>query len=442
MDIASTGLKLTQDSRAEQRPAPPTIRMAYLFHRYPSLSHAFHLREVLGLRLRNLHLETASLERPGHNAGTLPPAEAAEAASAFYLSEENGAVPIAAAIAIALAHPVALLRGLAALLRLPGFSLRKGLSWPAALAQALILGRWMHNRNLTHLHAHFGDRASSVAMLVSAAWSIPFSLTVHDPDELLAEKPNHLRAAFQAASFIFCLSDFSRNHALEFADPNEHDKFQVVRIGVDPMMLTPNSRSATSEIAGPGPRTMKLISIGRLVPAKGHSVLLEALYILRQRGIRMRLTLVGGGEDLPELERLAERYGLKEVITFTSALSHSQTLALLRRADLFALAGLSGDIPVALMEAMSLGLPCVSTEVAGIPELIRNGVDGLLVAPGDAVALADALGSVAVDDALRTRIGYSARQRIITQYNLPLNQELLVTSFDDRLRKLAGRRAA
>jgi glycosyltransferase involved in cell wall biosynthesis len=89
------------------------------------------------------------------------------------------------------------------------------------------------------------------------------------------------------------------------------------------------------------------------------------------------------------------------------------------------------------MEAMSLGLPCVSTSVAGIPELIRAGIDGLLVPPANPQALADALEALVLNPDLRKRLGTSARQRVISQYNLPLNQELLAQTFETKLRQLS-----
>ena len=242
----------------------------------------------------------------------------------------------------------------------------------------------------------------------------------------------HLREKIDAAQFVFCISDFCRSQLWQWADPKTWDKFQVIRLGVDPVILTPQSRMTTSGITAPGSRSLELVSVGRLVPAKGHRILLEALRILRERDVAIRLTLIGGGPDLVSLREFVRRSGLDGAVTFTSALSHGQTLAQLRRADIFALASFAEGIPVALMEAMSLGLPCVSTSIAGIPELIRTGVDGLLVAPANSVVLADALESLAADSALRRSLGQSARQRIISQYNLPLNQELLAQSFEER----------
>ena len=174
-----------------------------------------------------------------------------------------------------------------------------------------------------------------------------------------------------------------------------------------------------------------------MVPAKGHRTLLEAVRQLHDRGVYLRVTLIGSGPELTRLQNFVAAYGLDHAVTFTSALSHAQTLALLRKADIFALASFAEGIPVALMEAMSLGLPCVSTSVAGIPELIRAGVDGLLVPPANPQALADALESLVLDSHLRKTLGASARQRVISQYNLPLNQELLAHTFENNLRQLS-----
>ena len=243
-----------------------------------------------------------------------------------------------------------------------------------------------------------------------------------------------LRQKLDAAAFVFCISDFCRSQLCQLTPPSQWEKFQVVRLGVDPVLLTPVFRGAAPAPDEPAEtRALELVCTGRLVAAKGHMVLLEALRLLRTRGLFLRATLIGSGPELPRLEDFVAHYGMTGAVTFTSAMSHAQTLAQLRRADLFALASFAEGIPVALMEAMALGIPCVSTSIAGIPELIRTGVDGLLVPPANAAALAEALEQLATDTRLRKALGTSARQRIIAHYNLPLNQELLANAFEARL---------
>jgi colanic acid/amylovoran biosynthesis glycosyltransferase len=414
--------------------APVSVRMAYLLSRYPAVSHTFFLQEVAGLRARGMGIETASINPPDRSLNDLPDEEAAEAQTTFYLKDGK---PISAAfrlLATVLAHPLVTLRGLGVVASVSMLTLRERAYWLFYLAEALLLGRWMRQRGLNHLHVHFGGAVASVGMLTSAAWRIPCSLTIHGPEELLNTDSYHLREKLTRASFVYCVSDFCRSQLYRLTPPSQWGKLHVMRLGVDPVMLTPQSRTTTSGVNPPGQRTLELVCVGRLVSEKGHHILLEALRLLRERKVPIRLTMIGGGSERSSLEDFVSRHGLTDAVIFTSALAHAHTLAQLRRADIFALASFAEGIPVALMEAMSLGIPCVSTSISGIPELIRTGVDGILVPPANPQALADAIESLAADPALRKSLGHSGRQRIITQYNLPLNQELLAQSFEAHLK--------
>jgi len=405
---------------------PSTLRIAYLLSRYPAVSHTFFLNEVIGLRARGLHIETASINPPDRPLKDLPPIEAVEAATTLYLKDGRHLAASAKLLAIAFANPAAVLRGIAAVLRIPRLTFRQRIFWLFYLAEALLLGRWIRQRGLDHLHVHFGGAVASVGMTTAAAWRIPFSLTIHGPEELLNVDACHLREKVTAASFVFCISDFCRSQLYQLTPSSQWHKFHVIRLGVDPVQLTPPART-------PSTSTVQMVCVGRLVAAKGHRILLEAVRQVRERGVTLRLTLIGAGPELGRLQEFVAHHDLSDAVTFTSALSHSQTLDQVRRADIFVLASFAEGIPVALMEAMSLGIPCVSTTIAGIPELIRSGVDGLLVPPANATALADALEALALDPTLRRELGRSARQRIIADYNLPLNQELLAHSFQAQL---------
>jgi colanic acid/amylovoran biosynthesis glycosyltransferase len=418
--------------------APVTFRLAYLLSRYPASSHTLFLHEVTGLRYRGLGIETASLHPPGRSIDNLPPDEAAEADTTFYLHNDQQFATALRILATIFAHPLVFLRGLACVASTANLTLRQRFAWLEHLAEGLLLGRWMKQRGLPHLHVHFGGPVATVGMLTSAAWGIPWSLTIHGPEELVNSDSYHLREKLDRASFVFCISDFCRSQLYQLTPSSLWPRFEVVRLGVDPVMLSPQSRTNSSAITGPGPRILEIVCVGRLAPAKGHLILLEALRLLRERGAPVRLTIVGAGPDRPVLDAFVALHKLDDQVTLTSALSHTHTLTHLRRADIFALASFSEGMPVSLMEAMALGLPCVSTSVAAIPELIRSGVDGLLVPPANPQALADAIESLASDSAFRKSLGQSARQRIISQYNLPLNQEVLAHSFAARLKASAG----
>ena len=430
---AETGVD-EDDTRPQSVAA--TLRIAYLLSRYPAVSHTFFLHEVLGLRARGLHIETASINAPDRALTDLPELEAVEAATTLYLKAGSKPALIGRVLAICATHPGVLLRGLRRLIAIRGLTLRQRAFWLFYLAEALLLGRWIRERRLTHLHVHFGGAVASVGMLAASAWRIPYSITIHGPEELLNVDAYRLRDKVDQASFVLCISDFCRSQLYQLTDPATWHKFHVVRLGVDPMSLTPQTRSGTS---GAGPalstsaRTLELVCVGRLVPAKGHRILLEALHILRERRVRLHVTLIGDGPERLSLEQYVQGQGLTHAVHFTSALSHAQAITHVARADIFALASFAEGIPVALMEAMALGVPCVSTTIAGIPELIRDGRDGLLVPPANALALADALESLIVDPNLRRSLAHSARQRVISLYNLPLNQELLAQTFEAHL---------
>ncbi len=421
---------LAPAAAAKEVPRLSGVRLAYLLSRYPAVSHTFFLHEVLGLRARGLDIETASINPPDRPLAALPPVEAAEAQTTYYLKAGGTLKALPTLLGILLTRPGVVMRGLGAVLRLSGLTLRRRMFFLLYLAEALLLGRWMHERGLKHLHVHFGGAVASVGMLAAAAWRIPWSLTIHGPEELLNVDAYQLREKVQAADFVFCISDFCRSQLYQLVPPAHWSKFEVMRLGVDPVLLAPASRNTLAEEDG---HVLEIVCTGRLVAAKGHTTLLDALRLLCDRGLLLKLTLIGGGPELTWLEHYAARNGLREWVGFTGALSHPATLAHLRRADIFALASFAEGIPVALMEAMSLGVPCVSTTIAGIPELIRHGIDGLLVPPANAIALADALESMALDVKLRRSLSAAGRQRIITRYNLPLNQELLANAFELRL---------
>ena len=433
--------QITPDVCSEPAAAAPSapqagISVAFLLSQYPAVSHTFLLQEVHGLRARGFRIETASINRPDRPLRSLPAMEAAEAGATHYIKDGKPARALWLAITAALRHPSAALRGLAAIFRLPNLTLRQRSRWLFYLIEALLVGRWMQSRGLRHLHVHFGGAVASVGYLTSIAWKLPFSLTIHGPEELLNTGAYQLREKLRQASFVFCISDFCRSQLCQLTSPSQWSKFTVIRLGVDPARLMPPhpARVASSPL--------RLVCTGRLVAAKGHHILLEALKLLSNRGLPLHTTLIGDGPERTRLENFVRLRGLQNCVTFTSSLSHAETLAHVRNADIFALASFAEGIPVALIEAMAFGVPCVSTSIAGIPELITTGQDGLLVPPANSVALAAAIESLTEDPALRAFLGHSARRRILRDYNLPLNHELLARSFQARLAQCLPCRAS
>jgi glycosyltransferase involved in cell wall biosynthesis len=210
---------------------------------------------------------------------------------------------------------------------------------------------------------------------------------------------------------------------MRIAAPEHWDKMRVVRLGIDPNVFVPMRKSIISE------SVLEILCVGRLVPSKGQLILLRACELLCLKGLSIRVRLVGDGPDRKLLEAFAKEKGIAAI--FEGARSHDETRQLLGQADIFALASFAEGVPVALMEAMAMEIPCVSTSIAGIPELIRDGLDGLLVPASSVEALASALERLIEEPLLRRSLGSAGCKRVLALYNLPQNVAQLACVFSE-----------
>lgn len=386
--------------------------VAYLVSRYPAVSHTFILREVQGLRALGLRVEVASVNPPDRTPAQMTRDEQREA-EATYTLKRHGAAGAAAALVWALAtRPGALWRTLRTAL-----SLGRGLQRVVALAyaaEAAMVLRWMHARGLRHLHVHFGTAAAGVGLLVRTLGAEGLSITIHGPDEFDDVAGQSLPQKVAAADTVVCISQFARSQLMRLTGPAHWAKLKLCRLGVDTQAFAP---PAAATDPGPAPM-LRLLCVGRLTPAKGQRLLLQACARLREEGRHFHLTLVGDGPDRQALEAERARAGLLDCVSLAGALNQDQVRAEFARADVFVLPSLAEGIPVVLMEAMASGVPVVSCPVNGIPELIEDGCNGLLSRPGDAGALAMALGRLMDDAGLRRRLAHNARATIEDGFHL------------------------
>jgi len=416
--------------------APSTPRLGYLTSRYPAVSHTFILREVLGLRARGFEIHTASINAPDRVPERMTIEEAAEAKQTYCL-KAHGWRGAWLALAWALAtRPNALLRTLARALQFG-----RGLKRVYALAyavEATMVVRWMQRRQLTRLHVHFGNEGAAVGALVKALSGASLSITIHGPDEFDDVPGQRLRQKIETADQVICISQYARSQLMRLSDPAQWPKLWLCHLGIDceqfvPQRCSPSSAQVTTTLPHGGfhsrrctqARAIQLLSVGRLAPAKGHSLLLQACAILLDRGVALQLQLVGDGPERSRLQQLARDLGLSEIVRFSGALTSPEVRAALQQAHVFVLPSLAEGIPVVLMEAMASGVACVSCPVNGIPELITHEHTGLLAPPGDAESLATQLQRLATDPALRARLANAGRHRVETAFNAACNLDRL-----------------
>ncbi|TCP39565.1 glycosyltransferase family 4 protein [Rhodovulum marinum] len=387
---------------------PALPRLAYLTSLYPAASHTFILREVTALRELGFQVETCSIRRPAPS-HLIGPEEAAAVASTFHVVPRGR-------------NPVTMLRALGAALRTPGRLLATlALAWRTAppgaagtlkqlfyLAEALVLARHLRMQGIDHLHNHFADPSANVAMLTSALSGIPFSYTLHGPAEIYEPYKWQLREKTARAAFVACISHFARSQAMYFSDPAHWTKIRIVHCGV-----TPERYDRPAPLGGNGTR---LVFVGRLTAIKGLRVLLEAFARARETWPDLHLTLVGDGEDRAHLEALAAPLG--DAVAFTGYRSQEGVAETLAASDVFVLPSFSEGLPVVLMEAMAAGKPVIATQLAGVGELVEEGVSGFLVPAGDAESLAERMVRIAGDPALRETMGAAGQARVRADFDV------------------------
>jgi glycosyltransferase involved in cell wall biosynthesis len=293
----------------------------------------------------------------------------------------------------------------------------------------------MTDRRLRHLHVHFATPACTVGLIAARIFPIGFSFTVHGPDEFYDVHSYRLAEKIAGASFVSCIGYFARSQLMRLSPPEQWGKFEVAPLGVDPDVFRPVAIL---------PRTdrLEILCVGRLVPAKGQHVLIAAFAELALHNRNICLRLIGNGPDEASLKDEVARRGLGHQVIFEGPVNQDRILEFYRRADLFVLPSFAEGIPIALMEAMAMEIPCVSTFIAGIPELIRPDIDGILVAPSDQHALAAAMKRLLDDSDLRSRLGRAGRRRVIEKYNLKRNvahlAAILVRRIEDTTETTAG----
>jgi colanic acid/amylovoran biosynthesis glycosyltransferase len=397
------------------------VRVAYLVSQYPAVNHTFILAEVRGLRALGVEVDTASILASDRGVAGLDPDEADEAGKTFYV-RSLGPLRIAAAQArYFLTHPLQYLRGILLAFRLGKWNLKTAFGNLRSLNEAVVVGQWMERTGIGRLHTHF---ATTTALFVRALFPIQYSATIHGSGEFNDSIGFMIPEKVLAADFVIAISNYGCSQMMRVSRHEDWDKIRIARLGVDTDKIGFRNRKT------PRNGEFEVISVGQLAPAKGTLILLKACKRLIENGHQLRLRLVGDGPDRGRLQAAAQDLGISAQVIFEGAQSHNRVLELYRDADFFALASFAEGIPVVLMEAMAMGIPCVSTRITGIPELIEDGISGLLVPPADAEALAGALERLLGDPDLRARLGQAARDRILRDYNLRNNIERVKALFD------------
>jgi glycosyltransferase involved in cell wall biosynthesis len=401
------------------------IKLAYLISQYPAVSHTFILREILELRRLDFTIHAASINPPDRPPEQLTATERDEAQTTWCVKGQ-GVVGALSALAVTLvANPVGLWRGFRHALRLGGWDVRKLALHSAYFVEAAMLGQWLQREGLTHLHVHFATPAATVGLLTKTIFGVGYSFTVHGPDEFYDAPGYRLADKLQGADFVICISHYAKSQIMKLSPVECWDKYEVCRLGVDPTRFAPVEKIC-SEV-------FELLCVGRLTPAKGQHILLLALQQLVNAGRSVHLNFVGNGPDRASLEAETRRLGLEAVVTFVGAVNQDHILDYYAQADAFVLPSFAEGLPVVLMEAMAMAVPCVTTHITGVPELIQNDVTGVLVAPSDVAGLAFAIAALIDQPDHARQVALAGREKVLADYDLVRNVARLAEVFQLKL---------
>jgi glycosyltransferase involved in cell wall biosynthesis len=392
---------MTQDTDA--RP------VAYLTGDYPKVSHTFILREVNAVRAAGVPVITCSIRKPP--AAEFKGAEEQQArAETFYV--------IAAAkspLRLLKAHARALVRApgawfstlaLATRMRSPGL---KAFFWQLFyFLEAGVLADHLRAQNARHLHNHFGNSSCSVAILAAKLAGIPFSFTEHGPAIFFEVDRWSLPEKIARAKFVVAITHFCRSQLMLFSDPSHWSKIAIVHCGLDPALYHRAAPTFGKRVA----------FVGRLDPVKGALLLIEAMAEVLKTHPDATLTLAGDGPARAPAEAKAAALGITKSVHFAGFMTQPQVADLLANSDMLVLPSFAEGLPVVYMEALASRIPVVASRVAGVQELVEDGVTGFTVPPGDVVTLADRMSRLMSDPDLSARMGAAGRKAVEREHDI------------------------
>ncbi|MCX9083029.1 MAG: glycosyltransferase [Candidatus Methanoperedens sp.] len=284
----------------------------------------------------------------------------------------------------------------------------------------------IHKNRIELIHAHFASMGN-VSRRLSKILGLPYTLTAHAFDIYMYPDVDNLREVMENAHSVVTISDYNKNHLQ--GKIGIMNRIDVIRCGIDINRFSPRRRSMVND-------GIKLLTVTRLVEKKGLEYLIRAIPIVIKEIPDCNLTIVGTGPLNDQLHQLVHDLKLEGYLQFKGDQSDLELMHYYENAEMFILPCIiaqNGDrdgIPVAIMEAMAMELPVISTMVSGIPELVEDGISGILVSQKDEKAIADAIIKLHKDRKLRLEMGAKGRQIIENKYNIVSESEKLIKIFN------------
>ena len=396
------------------------MRIAYFINQYPKVSHSFIRREILAVERQGFEVQRIALR--GWDAELVDAEDVSERDKTRYVLQDGIKGLLGPALQVLRAQPRRFFSALWLALRM---GRRADRAWPyhlVYLLEACRLLTWLQAFGARHVHAHFGTNSTEVVMLANALGGPAYSFTVHGPEEF--DKPQfiHLGEKVRRAAFVAAISSYGRSQLFRWVDHSHWAKVKVVHCGLE--------RSFHDVTPVAVPAVPRLVCVGRLSEQKGQLLLLEAARLLAAQAVEFEIVLAGDGEMRGQIEALIAQYGLQSKVRITGWISSDQVRTEILAARALVLPSFAEGLPVVIMEAMALRRPVLTTYVAGIPELVRQGENGWLFPAGEVEALAAAMADcLAQPVEVLQRMGEAAWQRVVERHDIDTEAARLADLF-------------
>jgi glycosyltransferase involved in cell wall biosynthesis len=396
------------------------MRIAYFINQYPKVSHSFIRREILALERQGFEVQRIALR--GWDAELVDVEDESEREKTHYVLQGGVTGLLVPVLKVLRAQPRRFFSTLWLALRM---GQRADRSWPYHLIylfEACRVLSWLQAFGARHVHAHFGTNSTEVVMLANALGGPAYSFTVHGPEEF--DKPQfiHLGEKVRRSAFVAAISSYGRSQLFRWVDHAHWAKVKVVHCGLE--------RAFHDVPAVAMPCVPRLVCVGRLCEQKGQLLLLEAARVLAGQGIGFEIVLAGDGEMREQIEALITQYDLQAQVRITGWISSEQVRSEILAARALVLPSFAEGLPVVIMEAMALRRPVLTTYVAGIPELVRQGENGWLFPAGTVSELAEAMTDcLAQPVEVLQRMGEAAYQRVLERHDIDTEAAKLAELF-------------
>lgn len=396
------------------------MKIAYLTNQYPKVSHTFIRREIVALESFGFTVDRYSIRETEDQ--LIDPADWDEQSRTRVLLRTGIVGLLAALVGTFLGNSLRFFLAFKLAMECGLRSDRGVLRHVAYLAEACVLVRLLRANGAEHLHAHFGTNPATVAMLCSVLGGPGYSFTVHGPEEFDKPEAISLGEKIRRARFVVAISEFGRSQLYRWCEHEDWPRIHVVHCGVDAMFL--------DQVILPVPDVPKLVCVGRLCEQKGQLLLVHAAAMLARQEVDFRIVLVGDGPFREPIELLARQNGIADRILITGWKSGSEVREEILGGRALVLPSFAEGLPVVIMEALALGRPVISTYIAGIPELVKPGVNGWLVPAGAIEPLAEAMReSLATETARLSDMGAAGHARVCEQHRISTEAAKLASHF-------------